>query len=285
MIRTSSAQVAANRLSITSSSDGGGNANTNSSGNLTPVSQRALTPPPPSSHANIRSSFASIERPLSTNALAQLAALHQHQQHHHQQQQHRSSITSRNSRISSLTRESSTRSIDHLKMDISDLTNLFGRSHEQQLLQSVFVRVLQNKGSCDDEQDEKDGEVKNEKYKPEGYSSSLPPLPRPQQQSQSQPSIVRTGTSASKDDLISSSSSDNDEKGTSNSRKNGTTFDRRKKRRRDAGLMPVREVVLVHGKAGTMAFKFPNTPKRMFFEQQKAPKVTIIRFLSISLFF
>ena len=136
-------------------------------------------------------------------------------------------------------------------MDISDLTNLFGRSHEQQLLQSVFVRVLQNKGSCDDEQDEKDGEVKNEKYKPEGYSSSLPPLPRPQQQSQSQPSIVRTGTSASKDDLISSSSSDNDEKGTSNSRKNGTTFDRRKKRRRDAGLMPVREVVLVHGKAGT----------------------------------
>jgi predicted ATPase len=44
--------------------------------------------------------------------------------------------------MSSLTRDSSLRSLDPLKIEISDLTHLFGRTREQEILQTAFVRVL-----------------------------------------------------------------------------------------------------------------------------------------------
>jgi predicted ATPase len=56
----------------------------------------------------------------------------------HQQAQ-RNSICSK---VSSLTRDSSTRSLDPLKIELADLTRLFGRNEEQEILQAAFVRVL-----------------------------------------------------------------------------------------------------------------------------------------------
>jgi predicted ATPase len=177
------AAVAANRSN--SSSDGNNTTslnNNSSSGSTTPQQQqqqqqhrqqqrrRSHTPPPtylhqqqqqqqqqhqPNAAAGRSTSFASIERALSTNSLVQLAAAVAQQtqgtttnnpQHRSSiTSQHRGSITSRCSRISSLTRDSSSRSIDPLKIDISDLTSLFGRQREQQQLQKAFVQVLQRK--------------------------------------------------------------------------------------------------------------------------------------------
>lgn len=58
----------------------------------------------------------------------------------------RGSISARresaSSRVSSLTKDSSIHSVDALKIEISDLTHLFGRAKEQQLLQDAFARSL-----------------------------------------------------------------------------------------------------------------------------------------------
>jgi predicted ATPase len=69
-----------------------------------------------------------------------------HNSNAHATPHHRGSITSQrgsiSSRVSSLTKDSSIRSLDPLKIEIADLTHMFGRSKEQELLQSAFLRAL-----------------------------------------------------------------------------------------------------------------------------------------------
>lgn len=66
--------------------------------------------------------------------------------HHNYQYQRRGSTASQRgsicSRVSSLTRDSSMHSLDPLKIEISDLTHMVGRTTQQELLQSAFVRLL-----------------------------------------------------------------------------------------------------------------------------------------------
>jgi predicted ATPase len=75
-----------------------------------------------------RAIFNSMERPLSSSSNSTIAS--------------HDRPASVSSRVSSLTRDSSSKSVDHTKIDMAELTHLFGRTVEQEQLQEVFLRVL-----------------------------------------------------------------------------------------------------------------------------------------------
>ena len=145
----------AKRSIISSKSSNGGSSTTTSAGggDKKPQPQHlfpSTTPPyaaavaaAAAASANYRGSFTQPRGSFTQQQpqqQQQRGSFSQPQQHRgsFQTQQQRNSVCSR---VSSLTRDSSTRSLDPLKIELTDLTRIFGRGEEQETLQATFVRV------------------------------------------------------------------------------------------------------------------------------------------------